>query len=59
MSQQVPSRPPRPEDPSIAEARRRQALLHARRRGRVSTIATGATGLVGQANVARQTLLGG
>ena len=47
------------EDPAIAEARRRALLTEGKRRGAGSTILTGPTGVGGEPNLGKRTLLGG
>ena len=53
--------PPIPafEDPAIAEARRRALVAEGKRRGAGSTILTGPTGVGGEPNLGKRTLLGG
>lgn len=50
---------PTPEDPAIAERKRREREAAKNRKGRGSTIITGGLGDPGEAPVQRPTLLGG
>ncbi len=54
-----PPDPPKLTDPAIAEARRRQQIAAARRKGRASTILTSGQGLVGDGGSVGHAVLSG
>ena len=56
-SQEFP-KPPKGDDPAIAEARRREQIAAQNRKGRSSTILTGPSGLSGDSLAPGPTLLG-